>query len=264
MPELPDVEVFRQYIDATSLHQEIKGVDVRSQQVLEGLSVEELTAQLEGRSFESTNRHGKHLFVALDKAGYLMLHFGMTGNLVYFKHMEKDPPHDRLLFTFANGYHLAYDSMRKLGEVQMVDSIESFVAEKELGPDALDPDLDLPAFRDRVADRQAMIKPTLMDQESIAGIGNVYADEILFQAEVHPRTNAKDLAEETLDGIFRQMKDVLRTAIDRNARPEDFPDSYVTPHRHEGGRCPICGTELQRVKVSGRSAYFCPNRQRKK
>ena len=106
MPELPDVEVFKQYIDATSLHQEIEAVDVRSREMLEDLSAEKLTSRMKGRSLASNRRHGKHLFITVDEDGWLMLHFGMTGNLAYFKDMEKDPPHDRVLFSFTNGYHI--------------------------------------------------------------------------------------------------------------------------------------------------------------
>jgi formamidopyrimidine-DNA glycosylase len=261
LPELPDVEVFKQYIDATSLHQKVKDVEIRSRQILEGTSAQKLKAELGGRAFESTQRHGKHLFVQLDDGHWLMLHFGMTGDLKYFKDMEKDTPHDRLLFSFSNGYHLAYDSQRKLGEVERIEDIEQFVEERELGPDALDPDLDFAAFKQALAGRRAMAKSALMNQQIIAGIGNVYSDEILFQAGVHPRTKTNQLDEETLAEIFNVMKRVLCTGKDYQTDPDQFPESYIIPHPHGDGKCPRCGGELKRVKVSGRSAYYCPNCQ---
>jgi formamidopyrimidine-DNA glycosylase len=259
LPELPDVKVFEQYIDATSLHQKVEDVEIRSRQIL-GTSAQKLKAELKGRSFESTDRHGKHLFVQLDDGHWLMLHFGMTGDLKYFKDMEKDTPHDRLLLSFSNGY-LAYDSQRKLGEVELIEDIEQFVEERELGPDALDSDLDYAAFKQALAGRRAMAKSALMNQQIIAGIGNVYSDEILFQAGVHPRTKINQLDEETLAEIFDAMKRVLRTAIDCRADPDQFPESYIIPHRHGDGKCPRCEGELKRVKVSGRSAYYCTNCQ---
>jgi formamidopyrimidine-DNA glycosylase len=261
LPELPDVEVFRRYIDATSLHQEIVEVDLRSPGILTGVSVDQLKASLEGTSLRSTTRHGKHLFAGLAGDGWLMLHFGMTGQMKYFKSLDEDPRYDRLLVTFANGYHLAYDAMRKLGQVQLVDDVERFVADHELGPDALSPELDADSFVERLAGRRGMIKPALMNQQIIAGLGNVYSDEILFQTGVHPRSKVNELDNEQLRDIHQRMQEVLRTAIDNQADPQRFPDSYLTAHRGEEGRCPICGHDLQTVKVSGRTAYYCPNRQ---
>lgn len=261
MPELPDVAAFKQYFDATSLHQEIETVEVHSRQVLEGVSAEELRAALEGRTFESTERYGKWLFVALDDGDWLVLHFGMTGNLKYFMDIDEEPEYDRLLIRFTNGYHLAYESMRKLGEVEIIEDPAQFVEEKGLGPDALSPDFDLAAFKEVLAGRRGMAKSTLMNQRIVAGIGNVYSDEILFQAGVHPRTNFNQLGEKALEEIYCAMNHVLQTAIEHQAIPDDFPESYVIPHRHGDGKCPRCEADLERVKVSGRSAYYCPHCQ---
>lgn len=260
MPELPDVEVFKQYLDATSLHQEIQEVDVRSDQVLGAIPPQHLRRRLEGRRFETTCRHGKNLFVGLDDSNWLLLHFGMTGDLAYFKHVEDDPRYDRLLITFVNGYHLAYVSQRKLGELALIASVERFVEQKDLGPDALK-DLDLDMFKELVSGRRAMVKSLLMDQHTIAGIGNVYSDEIIFQAGVHPRTKVSQLGEGILERVHREMGKVLRAAIDGRAEPDRFPANYLIPHRHPGGTCPLCGEPVEQVQVSGRSAYYCPNRQ---
>jgi formamidopyrimidine-DNA glycosylase len=259
MPELPDVEVFRQYLDATSLHQEIEEVDVRSRQVLE-TSARRLRRGLKGHRFESTRRHGKNLFAGLDDGKWLLLHFGMTGGLAYFKHEEDDPEYDRLLLTFTNGYHLAYVSQRKLGELAVINSVDEFVRQKGLGPDALN-DLDLATFKGLAAGRHTMAKSFLMDQQTLAGIGNVYSDEILFQAGIHPRTKIDQLDEGALERVYGKMQEVLRTAIDCRAKPDEFPGDYLTPHRHPDGRCPLSGEPVERVKVSGRSAYYCPGRQ---
>lgn len=263
MPELPDVETMRRYLQATSLHQEIEDVEVDGGQLVEHTS-EELKEQLVGRSFVSTRRHGKWMFAELDGNGdaFLVLHFGMTGGLKHFRDMEEAPEYERVRFQFTNGYHLAYYAMRKLGDVEVVEDVGQFLHEKELGPDALDPDLDLAAFKGVIEGRRAMAKALLMDQHIIAGIGNVYSDEMLFQAGIYPRRKINDLEEPTLEKLFHTMKHVLQTAIERQAKPERFPDSFVTPNRHEGGRCPKCGAELERVKVCSRTAYYCPNRQR--
>ncbi len=263
MPELPDVEVFKRYLDATSLHQEIADIEVYSRQVLEGVNAEGLREKLIGHAIESTHRHGKYLFGEVGEDGevWLALHFGMTGNLKYFKDMDKEPSYDQVLITFANGYHLAYESQRKLGKVRVIDDVTQFVARKDLGADALD--VNLATFKSLLAGRRGMIKSALMDQSLIAGIGNVYSDEILYQERLHPRTPVKHLDAEMVEDIFHTMREVLHTAIDHQAIPDQFPDSYIIPHRHGDGKCPGCGGAVERVKVSGRSAYYCPECQTK-
>jgi formamidopyrimidine-DNA glycosylase len=119
MPELPDVEVFKQYLDATSLHQKIGKVKIIAPEMLKGGTVNRLKEALEGDAFESSWRHGKYLFVNLRNGPFLVLHFGMTGFLIYFKNRDKEPPHERLLIAFSNGYYLAYDCQRKFGKVAL-------------------------------------------------------------------------------------------------------------------------------------------------
>src|SRR6184192_3267187 len=115
MPELPDVETFKRYLDATSLHQRISGVDVQDRYILKGLSMDELARRLKGCCFKSTRRHGKHLFVRTDGDLWLRLHFGMTGSLQYFKDEEQAPKHTRVLFVFSNAHRLAFEDQRKFG-----------------------------------------------------------------------------------------------------------------------------------------------------
>ena len=263
MPELPDVEEFRQYFQATSLHQRVAEVDVRSQQLLESIQPAALRDALQGRSFEEADRHGKYLLAHMDGGRWLELHFGMSGYLTYFKNAADDPEYDRMLITFENGYHLAYVSQRKLGEIDIIDEIGDLIEEKDLGPDVMSESFDLDAFKACLADRRGMIKSALMDQSLMAGIGNVYSDEILFQAQIHPRTQVQALDMSTVEGLYETMREVLRVATDALVGEDGFPDSYLTPHHAQDGECPLCGELLQRVKVSGRSAYFCPNRQGK-
>jgi len=259
MPELPDVEVFKQYLDATSLHQSIAEVKILAPEMLKGMSVKELKQALEGDAFESSRRHGKYLFVKLDKGAFLVLHFGMTGFLTYFKDMDKELPHERLLVAFSNGYHLAYDCQRKLGEVALAEDVETFVEERELGTDAMEIDLD--SFKRAFSRTRASIKSALMDQRRIAGIGNIYSDEVLFQAGVHPQKKASQLDDSSLKALFQAMEEVLTATIESRAEPERFPEGYLIPHRRGDKICPKCGGEIKTAKVSGRTAYFCPSCQ---
>src|SRR5438034_3146374 len=236
MPELPDVETFKRYLDATSLHQPIKGVDVRSAHVLKGVSAREFGRQLKGRSFESSCRHGKHLFVRTDRDLWLRLHFGMTGSLEYLKGQRQAPKDTRVLFGFANHSRLAFRDQRKFGEIGLLKDVDEFLRKRALGPDALD--IDLAEFRKIVGKRRGAVKSILMNQKLIAGIGNIYADEILFRARMHPATEIADLDEKALAKLFRATRYILEKAIETKADVEQMPKSWLSPHRGTGGRCP--------------------------
>jgi formamidopyrimidine-DNA glycosylase len=142
---------------------------------------------------------------------------------------------------------------------------DSFVAAERLGPDALDPHFDLAAFERALAGRKRDVKSLLMDQEVVAGIGNIYSDEILFQAGINPRTPCGRLDAQARQHLFDRIKAVLETAITSGAGAERLvdrlPGSFLTPHREKGGRCPRCGGEVASAKFSGRTAYFCPRCQ---
>jgi formamidopyrimidine-DNA glycosylase len=173
MPELPDLEVARRYVNATSLHQTIRSVEVRNEKILGEASAHELGGALEGQSFDSTCRHGKNLFVRLDDGTWLYVHFGMTGRLKYFEDLAKDPSHDRFLISFENGFHLALDDARMFGKVDLVEDPEAFIRNKKLGPDPLA--LDAATFRERFEGRRGGVKAALMNQQVVAGIGNIYS-----------------------------------------------------------------------------------------
>ncbi|MGH6899203.1 MAG: Fpg/Nei family DNA glycosylase [Geminicoccaceae bacterium] len=265
MPELPDVEIYRRYLDEHALRQRIAHVAVGDARILGDLSARAFVARLRGNRFEASRRHGKHLLVRLGHGGWLTLHFGMTGNLVYFRGGEDDPPYDRVRFDFAGGAHLAYVNRRMLGRVGLTDDADAFIRAEALGPDALDPGFDLAAFTAAVAGRRRDIKSVLMDQALLAGIGNIYADEILFQARLHPKAPMTSLDDRQRALLFEQIKAVLRTAIARGAGAEQFlerlPDDHLLPHRDKGGRCPRCGAALATLKAAGRTSYFCPRCQ---
>lgn len=256
MPELPDVEVFKRYVDATSLHQKIESVEVRERRILGSVSARKLRSALEGRRFESTRRHGKNLFVGLDDGGWVLMHFGMTGSLKYYKDADDEPTHARVLISFGNVFHLAFDDQRLFGKVDLLENPEDFVREKELGPDPLE--LDAPSFRERLEGRRGGVKAALMDQKVVAGIGNIYSDEILFQARLHPRTSVARLDDQTLEKLYKEMRWVLKTAIEQGASPQELPDSFLLSRRREGERCPRGNGEIRKIKAAGRTAYYCP------
>lgn len=263
MPELPDVETMRRYVDATSLHKKIVGVEVNAPRMLKGVSAGRFAANLENQRFESTERHGKFLFVELGADSWLVLHFGMTGHLEYRKNARKATPPVRLLVRFSNGYELAGIWQRRLGRIGLTESPAALARDQGLGPDAYEPELALEDFRRMVRGRRGSVRSALMDQGFMAGIGNIYSDEILFQAQIHPRAEARRMNGEALAQLHRVMRHVLRVAIERQADPERLPSSWLLPHRREGEHCPRCGATLRRIDFSGRTSFLCPACQRR-
>lgn len=139
------------------------------------------------------------------------------------------------------------------------DRTTDVLGERRLGPDALDAAFDVAAMRTMLDGRRGSIKSALMNQRLVAGLGNVYSDETLFQASVLPSADADGLGKDRVRYVHREMLRVLRAAID--ARVEHFPDWFLLPLRGEGGPCPKCGTELESAEISGRTSWFCPGHQ---
>ena len=265
MPELPDVELFKRHLDATCLGRSIRRVIIGDTRILAGDSASELAQCLEGARIIKSLRHGKHLLVHLGPPGWLTMHFGMNGSLRHFEDGEDDPPYDRVRLDFADGHHLAYVNPRLLGRVGLARDAAEFIAAQRLGPDALDPRFDLAAFERALAGRKRDVKSALMDQEVVAGIGNIYSDEILFQARFNPQTRSDWPDGGARKRLYRQIKGVLETAIECGAGAERLidrlPSSFLIPHRQKGGRCPRCGSAIATAKFSGRTAYYCPRCQ---
>lgn len=263
MPELPDVENYRRFLQRHALHKRIDGVKVESAKILKDVSAPKLARALKGREFESTRRHGKHLLASLDGGGWLAFHFGMTGRFERFRDGEEDPKHDRLRLDFAGGEHLAFINRRLLGRVELADDADDFVRGRSLGPDALS--LDERGFAERLSAKRRAVKSALMDQSVLAGIGNVYSDEILYHAGLHPKTSTGDLDRRTLKRLHRTMRRVLETAVEKGAGSEDVerrvPRSWLLPRRRDGADCPRCGGRIEALKMQGRTAYLCPRCQ---
>ncbi len=211
-------------------------------------------APLRGKAFRRVVRHGKHLFADAGDV-WLHLHFGMTGDLSYYR--SRDPRFGRVIFDFENGAHLAFEDMRLFGVADLTDDPDVYIAAHRLGPDPLE--LTLPRFRELVASRRRAVKSLLMSQDVIAGIGNLYADETLFQTSIHPRRN--QLSDDEVRRIYRTMRRILTTVIERKARNADYPPRYLIMHREEGARCPRCGGTIRRTVVFGRTTYYCRNHQ---
>ncbi len=261
MPELPDVEVFRRRFGRTSLHRKIEAVRVRKKRVLKGTSASGLGRSLKGDSFEKTERRGKHMFAGTKKGTWLAIHFGMTGTVAHFKDGEEEPEYSAVVFCFRDGTNTSYISKRMLGRLRVIGSPDDFIRGRGLGPDALD--IGKKEFIRSLSGKSGRVKTAIMDQSLLAGVGNIYADEILFQAGVRPDKSVKKMGDRELGRIYGKMKRVLKKAIEKKARPERFPKSFIIPERGKRGSCPRCGARVKHIRISSRASYFCPECQSK-
>ncbi len=250
---MPEVETFRRYIERTSLDKPIKKVEVNNTIVLGKTSKEDLRKAVEGSSFRSVHRIGKHLLVELSEGGWLTLHFGMTGEPVFFD--DEAPRFPRVIIHFQDGA-LAFDDPRMLGRVGLSPTVEEFVRRKGLGPDALS--ISKKEFLARFEKARGAIKPALMNQHKLAGIGNLYADEVLFQSRLDPRAELSSMSRQDLEVIYQNMKKVLKLSIAKGTDFSKFPPTYLLSHRRKGAICPGCGGTTETITLGGRTTYFCP------
>jgi formamidopyrimidine-DNA glycosylase len=255
VPELPDVEAYRTFLAEHAAGRRIDRVVVNDEGILRGVTARTLDRALRGQVFEEPTRHGKWL-IAWTTGPAVLFHFGMTGDLGWSFDAEGRHRHDRVIFELDGG-ELRYRNMRKLGGLWLGhDDAEVRAATGELGPDALS--LDRRTFRRILAGRRGRLKPLLMNQSVLAGVGNLLADEILWQSRLHPARPAASLSPEEVDVLFDKLRHVVRTSVERF----DFVPTMRGWLNHvrgrPGARCPRCRTPLERTVVGGRTTYFCP------
>jgi formamidopyrimidine-DNA glycosylase len=249
MPELPEAERARALIADRALGRVIAAVDDSDAYVSRPHAPGEIAAALVGRRLVTANRIGKTLWFETDGDGPdLGLHLGMAGRIA----IDEDPHErwDRFSLTFEDGGRLALRDKRRLGRAVLEPDLS------RLGPDAAV--ATRAEFRDRVGAGTGPIKARIMDQGVIAGVGNLLADEILWQARIDPRRPAKDLSEDELDALRRAVRAAVRSAV-RNGGAHT---GALNPHRERDGHCPRCGAALSRTRIGGRTTYWCPVEQR--
>ncbi|MFW9866444.1 MAG: DNA-formamidopyrimidine glycosylase [Candidatus Thorarchaeota archaeon] len=254
MPELPEVETFKRYLDKTSLNKVVKKVKIIDNRIL-NIEVSDLRKLVIGKKFESSTRHGKYLLVSLGEK-YLVMHFGMTGDLEYYNNEEEEPKYSKVVFKFENDFNLAYISQRMFGKLDVADSIEEFLQLKKLGPDAYK--MSFEEFSGALKRRSAILKNALLNQSFIAGIGNIYSDEILFRSQLNPKTKLDSLDEKKIEEFFTNIKEVLKFGIKKQGDLSTYPNNFLIPHRKKEERCPRCNNEIERFEISGRHGFFCP------
>lgn len=262
MPELPEVETVVRSIRPHITGHEILSAEVRSHRVTRGDFC--LTEEgLSGARIEAVRRRGKQIFVDLDD-GILYIHLGMTGKLLWNAEPGK---YARALLHLDNGL-LVYDDVRQFGRFEFFSALPDVIGRK--GPDALG--VDLQTFLEDLRKRRGAIKAVLLNQSFLAGVGNIYADEVLFAARVHPRTNVSRISRKRATAIHERLQEVLKLAVQlRGSSISDYVDASGTAgefqqlHRvygRTGLPCLNCGTPIRRIVVAQRGTHYCPRCQR--
>lgn len=261
MPELPEVESFKRYFDKTSLRQKIKKVRLGAPDMLFHASEKDVLDNLKGNTFVETRRHGKFFFALLKKNGALLLHFGMTGKFLYYMPDKKSPKSFALLIEFGNGNNLAFQDSRRLGMIGWVSDVDEFIQRHGYGIDALK--ISEKEFVAIVRKRKTAIKTVLINQRVVAGVGNEFSDEILFQSRIHPESKANVLTEAQLKTIYGHMNTILKEAVKQNADRDKLRQYFFLENRRADLKCPEgCKGFTEFKTVGGRSAYFCPSCQK--
>jgi formamidopyrimidine-DNA glycosylase len=257
VPEFPDVEGFRRVFATHAAGKRVRGVHRIDRSMLRNVSAAGLARALEGKQFTAPRRHGKLLICPTD-GPTLVFHFGMTGGLVWSGEEPRRHHHDRLVLELDDG-ELRYRNMRKFGGVWLAqDAGELEWIAGHLGPDWLD--VSRERLDELLATRRGSIKAALMDQRLAAGLGNLTADEALWQARIDPRRRVPSLDDDERDVLYRRIQKVLRDSVPYGYVPGK--STWLTGARgRRGGSCPRCGARLERVTLAGRTTVFCPDEQ---
>lgn len=272
MPELPEVETIRRDLEPLVTGRTITGVEVdpATLPLLAGTTFDVLESNLVGRTIRSLGRRGKYLLFELDDGRWFVAHLRMTGRLVWRPHNAPPEQYQRARLMLDNGCDLRWSDLRKFGTWRIYDRLDDLFA--KLGPEPIDENFDLRTFRAALAGRTAPVKAVLLDQRRMAGLGNIYVDEALFQARIRPDTPAGELSSAAVKRLHQAVRDVLERGIEyRGASFRDYVDGqgnqgqqhmYVQVFRRDGKPCYACGTIIQKTVVGGRGTHFCPRCQR--
>jgi formamidopyrimidine-DNA glycosylase len=267
MPELPEVETIKNELAPWVVGQSFTQVTILDTELVCGGSAEEVRRGLIGQKVESLERRGKYLIFHLSNGRSLIIHLRMTGVLLL--NPQGVDRYARAVFHFSNGHRLVLSDLRRLGLIWLVDDADTVVG--KLGPEPLDESFTPGILGQRLSRHHIPVKAALLDQCIVAGIGNMYADEALFDARIHPLRKADALSPEEVQTLYQSIRRVLGAAIGSKGASVD---TYVRPEgelgtahsdfkvAHKGGEpCPVCGSTIQRVLVQNRGTCFCPRCQ---
>ena len=274
MPELPEVETIRLALEPHLVGRRFEDVEIRDPRLVRPFEPTAVAAALEGERVAALDRRGKYLIVRFESGRVLLIHLRMTGSL---RHAAAgslaDDPHRRAVVKLDDGSDVAYRDVRRFGTWHLLEpeEVDEYLAQR-LGREPLDRTFTARRLAERLDRRRAPVKAALLDQRTVAGLGNIYVDEALWRAEVHPLRPAASLDADEIARLTKGIRDALRTAI---ARQGSSLRDYSTPdgrrgrmqerfrvYGREGEPCARCGTPIDKIRAGGRGTWYCPNCQR--
>lgn len=268
MPELPEVETIARLLrqggpeSQSLLGKRIISVRLLWERTLVTPSPAELEARLTGQIFQDISRRGKFLVFHLSGGDKLVFHLRMSGDMLLQPDDSPPAPHDRLIITLNDAHRLAFNDARKFGRAWLVSDLQTIT--RRLGPEPLDPDFTPDELYGRLQDYRRQIKPLLLDQSFLAGLGNIYADEALHMAGIHPLRISNSLDYSDAERLWRSIRQVLQegirlsgASIDWVYRGGEFQNQFRV-YQRAGEACPVCQTPIRRIVVGQRGTHYCP------
>ena len=269
MPELPEVETTVRALRDLVVGRTITEVRNYWPRHIDRPDPAELQRRIHGQQIEAISRRAKYLVFHLSGGDYLIIHLRMTGHLSVVGRDADHHKHVHTIFAFANGQEMRFRDTRKFGRVYLVSDPDEVLA--GLGPEPLAPTFTPEVLQERLNGRSRALKSLLLDQTFVAGIGNIYADEALFYAGLHPRRPANALSDEEIGTLHAAIQKVLRmgiaregASIDRYVKPDGSKgdmQNAVAVYKRTGAPCYTCQTPIERIPLNGRSTHFCPHCQ---
>ena len=272
MPELPEVETVRKALLLKLQNKKITNITILHNNVFNKNDIEEVKQKIKNQTINDIKRRGKWLVFELDNY-YLLSHLRMEGKYLYRNKNQKVEKHELVIFNINNEFELRYKDVRKFGKMELVEKDKLNESSlKKLGYEPWDKNLTSTYLKEKYKNKNIPIKTLLLDQSIIVGIGNIYANEILFLSKINPHTKGKDLTEKNLKDIIENTKKVLEKAIEeggttiRSYTSEEgvtgLFQNDLNVHMKENEPCPVCKTKITKEKIGGRSSYYCNNCQK--
>ncbi len=265
MPELPEVETFARALKLELIGHTILSADLRWARTLATPSPSQFKKQIAGQKIVDVSRRAKYLILQLEDYN-LLIHLRMSGDLIIRQDTIKAEKHDRLILHLSNQNHLAFNDTRKFGRVWLTDQPDEILG--KLGPEPLEKNFSVQWLFENLQARKRSLKPLLLDQTFIAGLGNIYTDECLHIAGLHPLAASNNVTKEQAAELHKAIRAVLKEGIRRNGASIDWVyrggefQNYFRVYGREGQPCPVCDTKIQKLTVGQRGTHVCPNCQR--
>ena len=274
MPELPEVETVRRGLEKLILGKKILNIDIRYPKMIK-TDLHEFQKEMPGQVIQSMGRRGKYLlFYLSDKV--LISHLRMEGKYFYYPDQVPERKHAHVLIHFEDGETLVYEDVRKFGTMELLapELLEAYFISKKLGPEPTEKDFDLGSFKLALKKSKKPIKSHLLDQTLVAGLGNIYVDEVLWRAKVHPARISQSLTAQEARKVHDETIKVLGQAVEKggstirtytNAFGEDGTmQEFHQVYDKTGQACSRCGSIIEKIQLGGRGTHFCPECQRRK